>query len=77
MWLLPIEMETLLPMFVENIISINRLFLGYILYFNYKPKEIQTDNDIEFTWNREKIKKIHPLQEFYINENIYHHRIRQ
>ncbi len=47
-----------------------------ILYFDYKPKEIQTDNGTEFTWNREKMKKIHPLQEFCINEHIYHHRIR-
>ena len=47
-----------------------------ILYFNYKPEEIQTDNGIEFTWNREKMKKNHPLQEFCINENIYHYRIR-
>ena len=47
-----------------------------ILFYGYKPNEIQTDNGIEFTWNQEKIKKIHPLQEFCINENIYHHKIK-
>ena len=28
-----------------------------IKYFGYKPKEIQTDNGIEFTYNQAKIKK--------------------
>ena len=46
------------------------------LFYGYKPEEIQTDNGTEFTWNYEKIKKLHPLQEFCIKENIYHHKIR-
>ena len=46
------------------------------VYFGYKPLEIQTDNGTEFTWNESKIKKIHPLAEFCLNENIYHHKIR-
>ena len=33
---------------------INRL----IKYFGYKPKEIQTDNGLEFTYNKSKIHKI-------------------
>ncbi len=46
------------------------------IHYGYKPQEIQTDNGTEFTWNREKIKKIHPFNQFCIDENIYHHRIR-
>lgn len=38
---------------------INRL----IKYLGYKPKEIQTDNGVEFTYNRADIKKIHPVEE--------------
>ena len=30
-------------------------------HYEYKPKEIQTDNGIEFTYNQAKIKKIHPM----------------
>lgn len=47
-----------------------------IIHYDYKPKEIQTDNGTEFTWNQEKIKKIHPFNQFCIDKNIYHHRIR-
>lgn len=47
-----------------------------IVYFGYKPLEIQTDNGVEFTWNQDKIKKLHPMDEFCINENIFHHKIR-
>ena len=47
-----------------------------ILYFGYNPLEIQTDNGSEFTWNREKMKVLHPMDKFCIQENIYHHKIR-
>ena len=46
------------------------------LFYGYKPKEIQTDNGTEFTWNQAKIKKLHPLDVLCINENIYHHKIK-
>lgn len=46
------------------------------LYYAYKPKEIQTDNGTEFTWNQEKIKVIHPFSELCIKEDIYHHKIK-
>src|SRR5574344_866637 len=46
------------------------------LFYGYKPEEIQTDNGTEFTWNQEKMKKIHPLNELCLKENIYHHKIR-
>ena len=46
------------------------------LFYGYKPEEIQTDNGTEFTWNQEKMKKIHPMDELCIKENIYHHKIR-
>ena len=47
-----------------------------LLFYGYKPKEIQTDNGTEFTWNQEKMKIIHPLDQLCIKENIYHHKIR-
>ena len=47
-----------------------------ILYYEYKPIEIQTDNGTEFTWNSEKMKVIHPMDEFCIKEDIFHHKIR-
>lgn len=47
-----------------------------IKYFGYKPKEIQTDNGQEFTWNTDKIKKIHPVDELCNELNIKHHKIR-
>lgn len=47
-----------------------------IIYYEYTPLEVQTDNGIEFTWNKEKIKKIHPMDEFCIKNGIYHHKIR-
>lgn len=46
------------------------------LFYKYKPQEIQTDNGIEFTWNQEKFKKIHPLDHLCIKEYIYHHKIK-
>lgn len=47
-----------------------------IKYFKYQPKEIQTDNGIEFSYNQAEIKKIHPLDEFCKENNIKHHKIR-
>lgn len=47
-----------------------------IKYYGYSPKEIQTDNGIEFTYNQADIKKVHPLDEFCKNNNIKHHKIR-
>ncbi len=32
-----------------------------IKYYGYKTKEIQTDNEIEFTYNQAEIKKEHPM----------------
>ena len=46
------------------------------LFYGYIPKEIQTDNGTEFTWNVEKMKRIHPLNDLCIKEHIFHHRIR-
>ncbi len=45
-------------------------------YYKCKPEEIQTDNGTEFTYNKERIKVLHQMDEFCINNNIYHHRIR-
>ena len=47
-----------------------------IKYYGYKPKEIQTDNGIEFTYNQSKIKKVHPVTELLNNLEINHHKIR-
>lgn len=47
-----------------------------ITYFGYKPKEIQTDNGIEFTYNRADIKKKHPMTILLESLEIRHHRIR-
>lgn len=47
-----------------------------IIYFGYKPFEIQTDNGTEFTWNQSKIKKIHPLDELCLKEDINHYKIK-
>jgi len=46
-----------------------------IQYFGYKPKEIQTDNGIEFTYNQAKIKKTHPVEEILKKLGIKHHKI--
>lgn len=46
------------------------------LFYGYKPKEVQTDNGTEFSWNNSKMKKIHPLDELCIKENIFHHKIK-
>lgn len=46
-----------------------------IQYLGYKPKEIQTDNGIEFTYNKAKIKKEHPLDTLLKELGIKHHKI--
>lgn len=46
-----------------------------IEYFGYKPKEIQTDNGIEFTYNKADIKKEHPLERILRELGIKHHKI--
>lgn len=46
-----------------------------IKYFGYVPKEIQTDNGIEFTYNRADIKKEHPLEKMLKSLGIRHHKI--
>lgn len=48
----------------------------YIDYYKYKSEEIQTDNGIEFTYNQEKVKVIHPMDKYCLANNIYHHKIR-
>jgi transposase InsO family protein len=47
----------------------------FIEYFGYKPKEIQTDNGIEFTYNKADIKKEHPLERILKELGIKHHKI--
>lgn len=47
-----------------------------IEYYGYKPKEIQTDNGQKFTWNQEKIKAVHPLDDLCQELEIKHHKIR-
>ena len=47
-----------------------------IVYYGYLPKEIQTDNGQEFTWNQEKIKVVHPMDELCNTLCIKHHKIR-
>ena len=50
---------------------VNRCFR----YYGYIPKEIQTDNGIEFTYNKSNIKKIHPMDTLLNKFNIFHHKI--
>ena len=47
-----------------------------IRYYGYKPKEIQTDNGTEFTYNQSKIKKEHPMERLLKKLEIRHHKIR-
>lgn len=47
-----------------------------IEYYRYKPEEIQTDNGVEFTYNKSCIDKIHPMDMLCICLNIHHHKIR-
>lgn len=47
-----------------------------ILHFGYQPEEIQTDNGMEFTWNMEKYRRIHPMDKLCKELDIRHHKIR-
>lgn len=47
-----------------------------IHYYKYKPLIIQTDNGIEFSYNRSDIEKIHPMDKFLEKLNIKHYKIR-
>jgi len=47
-----------------------------IRYYGYKTKEIQTDNGIEFTYNKAEIKKEHPMDKLLKELEIKHHKIR-
>lgn len=47
-----------------------------IEYYEYKPKEIQTDNGEEFTYNRADIKKRNPMDTLLERLEIRHHKIR-
>lgn len=46
------------------------------LHYGYLPKEIQTDNGMEFTYPHEKFYKTHPLDALCSELGIYHHTIR-
>ncbi len=47
--------------------------LRAFLYFGYKPKIIQTDNGIEFTYTKQtKNDRLHPLDRFCIEQGIEH-----
>ena len=46
-----------------------------IKYFGYKPKEIQTDNGTEFTYNKANIKRMHPVEKILRELGIKHHKI--
>ena len=47
-----------------------------IIYYGYQPIEIQTDNGMEFTWNTDKFKVIHPMDDLCLKLGINHHKIR-
>lgn len=47
-----------------------------IQHFGYQPEEIQTDNGMEFTWNVEHYKRIHPMDALCQSLQITHHKIR-
>lgn len=46
-----------------------------IKYLGYKPKEIQTDNGTEFTYNKANIKRTHPVEKILRELVIKHHKI--
>ena len=51
-------------------------FIGRVIeYLGYKPKEIQTDNGTEFTYNKSNIKKEHPVERMLKELGIKHHKI--
>ena len=47
-----------------------------IKHYKYKPKEMQTDNGMEFTYNKADVKKEHPLDKLLNELEIKHHKIR-
>lgn len=47
-----------------------------IAHFGYKPKAIQTDNGMEFTYPHDKVQKIHPMDELCKELKIHHITIR-
>ena len=50
--------------------------LRVIQYLGYKAKEIQTDNGVEFTFNRSDVKREHPMDTLLKELGIKHHKIR-
>ena len=47
-----------------------------IRYYGYKTEEIQTDNGVEFTFNRSDVKRKHPMDTLLKEIGIKHHEIR-
>ena len=47
-----------------------------IKYYGYKTEEIQTDNGVEFTYNRADINREHPMDTLLNELGIKHHKIR-
>ena len=47
-----------------------------IRYYGYKTEEIQTDNGVEFTFNRSDVKREHPMDTLLKEIGIKHHKIR-
>ncbi len=47
-----------------------------IRYYEYKTEEIQTDNGVEFTFNRSDVKREHPMDTLLKELGIKHHKIR-
>ena len=47
-----------------------------IRYYGYKTEEIQTDNGVEFTFNRSDVKREHPMDKLLNELGIKHHKIR-
>ena len=46
-----------------------------IRYYGYKTEEIQTDNGVEFTFNRSDVKREHPMDTLLKELGIKHHKI--
>ena len=47
-----------------------------IRYYGYKTEEIQTDNGVEFTFNRSDVKREHSMDTLLKEIGIKHHKIR-
>ena len=47
-----------------------------IRYYVYKTEEIQTDNGVEFTFNRSDVKREHPMDTLLNELGIKHYKIR-